>query len=256
MARRRRWLAPTLRLCLLTPQLPLGVPHLVLILAASHRGKGASVLSIYDAFFKFKVHCSSRCGHENSGDHPMAMSSTSAVTPTGSKGLNTATQPSYLSHPQSGSNFTPDSVSHRRGGGSGSFGAGSTSKQSSAARNNQSQRKQHKPSKRSRFADEDAMAESVRIYPLGVKTNILTISECRQVYQQPKGANLYHASHELLPPTQTPISPQPCFKSSIRSTKPNMGSWFRIPCCRQGTIRSCKLQIHCQPQGGLSCAGR
>lgn len=63
---------------------------------------------------------------------------------------------------QTGSISTGDSYGQRRGGGSGSFGAGATSRASPAPRNNQASRKQHRGAKRYKGAvDEDAMAESV-----------------------------------------------------------------------------------------------
>lgn len=56
-----------------------------------------------------------------------------------------------------------DTSGQRRVGGSGSFGAGAASRGSGSPRSSQGQRKQNKSSKRyQRFADEDAMAETVR----------------------------------------------------------------------------------------------
>lgn len=49
-----------------------------------------------------------------------------------------------------------------RSGGTGSFGAGANTRQNTAARNNQSTRKQHKP-RRPRMQDEDADAERVSL---------------------------------------------------------------------------------------------
>lgn len=66
------------------------------------------------------------------------------------------------SQSQSGSSIGAESYPQRRGGGSGSFGAGASSRTTPfAARNNQSVRKQHKGQRRPRLADEDAAAESV-----------------------------------------------------------------------------------------------
>ncbi|KAJ9211609.1 hypothetical protein DTO166G4_6748 [Paecilomyces variotii] len=60
----------------------------------------------------------------------------------------------HSSHPQ------VDSGSQRRPGGSGSFGAGSTSRNTPSPRNNQSRKTQHKRQRRPRLVDEDAYAES------------------------------------------------------------------------------------------------
>ena len=66
------------------------------------------------------------------------------------------------SQSQSGPLVGIEGHTQRRVGGSGSFGVGSTSRSiSSAARNNQSSRKQHKGQRRPRLTDEDAAAESV-----------------------------------------------------------------------------------------------
>ncbi|KAL8719105.1 MAG: hypothetical protein Q9225_003840 [Loekoesia sp. 1 TL-2023] len=62
---------------------------------------------------------------------------------------------------QASSTFNTDNNSQRRSGGSGGFGASSTSRGSpAAARNIQSLKKQHKNQRRPRLADEDAAAES------------------------------------------------------------------------------------------------
>ena len=55
-----------------------------------------------------------------------------------------------------------DVTGQRRSGGSGSFGSGANTRPSASPRNSQGARKQHKSSKRSRLADDDAMALSVR----------------------------------------------------------------------------------------------
>jgi hypothetical protein len=54
----------------------------------------------------------------------------------------------------------------RRSGGTGSFGAGASSRPTAAPRNNQASRKQHKP-RRPRIYDEDAVAEAVSFSKLG-----------------------------------------------------------------------------------------
>lgn len=88
----------------------------------------------------------------------MSNSAPSLVT---SKNTNPPSQIPPPSQSQNNSSFTSE-TSQRRSGGSGSFGAGSTSRATPfAARNNQSFRKQHKGQRRPRLADEDAVAESV-----------------------------------------------------------------------------------------------
>ncbi|MCJ1392741.1 hypothetical protein MMC18_005612 [Xylographa bjoerkii] len=75
-----------------------------------------------------------------------------------------------------------DNFSQRRSGGSGSFGAGaSTRATTSAARNTQGFRKQNKAQRRPRLADEDAAAESVRwiVRDNGLVMSVLT----SQTYQ-------------------------------------------------------------------------
>ncbi|KAL9004596.1 MAG: hypothetical protein Q9188_002605 [Gyalolechia gomerana] len=65
------------------------------------------------------------------------------------------------SQAQASSSFSIENNPQRRSGGTGSFGAGSTSRASpAAARNTQSLKKQHKNQRRPRLADEDAAAES------------------------------------------------------------------------------------------------
>ena len=79
-----------------------------------------------------------------------------------SKIANLTSQIPSPSQSQSGSSIGTESYPQRRGGGSGAFGAGPTSRTTPfAPRNNQSFRKQHKGQRRPRFADEDAVAESV-----------------------------------------------------------------------------------------------
>ncbi|KAI9845671.1 MAG: hypothetical protein M1837_004645 [Sclerophora amabilis] len=75
----------------------------------------------------------------------------------------TNTPPQTNSFTQSQTNVASSSEGHfhRRSGGSGAFGAGSTSRNALyAPRNHQSLRKQHKAQRRPRLADEDAIAES------------------------------------------------------------------------------------------------
>lgn len=64
---------------------------------------------------------------------------------------------------QPSSTAAGDGYGQRRSGGSGSFGAGASTRGTAPPRNNQSSRKQNKNSKKFRSADEDAIAESVCI---------------------------------------------------------------------------------------------
>ena len=81
-----------------------------------------------------------------------------------SKTSNPPSQTPSPSQAQSSSSVAFDGHPQRRSGGSGSFGAGSTSRSSpSTPRNNQSLRKKHKGQRLPRLADEDAFAESVCI---------------------------------------------------------------------------------------------
>ncbi|KAI9708820.1 MAG: hypothetical protein M1820_003775 [Bogoriella megaspora] len=77
-----------------------------------------------------------------------------------SKFTNTSGQLSPA-HSQGNSISSGDNYGQRRAGGSGSFGAGASSRQGAAPRNIQGSRKQHKGSKKTRLTDEDAIAESV-----------------------------------------------------------------------------------------------
>ncbi|KAL8887214.1 MAG: hypothetical protein Q9215_005174 [Flavoplaca cf. flavocitrina] len=88
-------------------------------------------------------------------------SSNSSLPPATSKNASVQTQVPSPSQAQAPSSIGAESHSQRRSGGSGSFGAGSTTRASPAARNNQPLRKQHKGQRRPRLADEDAAAESV-----------------------------------------------------------------------------------------------
>ena len=91
-----------------------------------------------------------------------AMSTNPALSLVTSKNACPPSQTPSPSQSQSGFSLGIESHTQRRAGSSGNFGAGHTSRSaSSAARNNQSLRKQHKGQRRPRLADEDAAAESV-----------------------------------------------------------------------------------------------
>lgn len=123
-----------------------------------------------------------------------------------------STSPAY-SHPGAANTSIPGGV-QRRTGGSGSFGAGSTSRHSPTARNSQPLRKQHKAQRRARLADEDAIAESVSLsfslctfHPAFRWVPCSSLSKGRhEVHQQPQRANLHHASHELFTASTTLLS--------------------------------------------------
>jgi hypothetical protein len=84
------------------------------------------------------------------------MSSNSGQIPGSSKAINIPNQsasPAFHS--------AVDSGSQRRPGGSGSFGAGLTSRNTSSPRNNQSRKSQHKRQRRTRLLDDEEYNESV-----------------------------------------------------------------------------------------------
>ena len=83
------------------------------------------------------------------------MSSTGPSTPTSKVALPSVSV-TFSQAPSTGAS----DLSQRRSGGSGSFGAGASTKVTSQARNNQPLRKQHKAQRRAKLVDEDAIAES------------------------------------------------------------------------------------------------
>lgn len=70
----------------------------------------------------------------------------------------------------------------RRPGGSGSFGAGFTSRNSSGARNNQSRKNQHKNQRRPRVLDDGDYSESVGIPPHPLVSNALNSGVTNNIY--------------------------------------------------------------------------
>lgn len=88
------------------------------------------------------------------------MSSNVTSTASSSKSTNTTSYTTSVSHSQTNAPTSSDSLSQRRAGSSGSFGAGSTTRATTQGRSNQPLRKQHKGQRRPRLADEDAIAES------------------------------------------------------------------------------------------------
>ncbi|KAL8922892.1 MAG: hypothetical protein Q9172_003366 [Xanthocarpia lactea] len=87
-------------------------------------------------------------------------SSNSSLLPTTSKNASVQSQIPSPSQSQATSSLGPENHTQRRSGGTGTFGAGSTTRATPAARNSQPLRKQHKGQRRPRLADEDAAAES------------------------------------------------------------------------------------------------
>ncbi|KAL8912198.1 MAG: hypothetical protein Q9171_002760 [Xanthocarpia ochracea] len=87
-------------------------------------------------------------------------SSNSSLLPTTSKNASVQSQIPSPSQTQATSSLGPENHTQRRSGGTGTFGAGSTTRATPAARNSQPLRKQHKGQRRPRLADEDAAAES------------------------------------------------------------------------------------------------
>lgn len=87
------------------------------------------------------------------------MSSNAGQSPVPSKAINisntSAASTTFHSAP------LPDAGSQRRPGGSGSFGAGHSSRSSATARNNQGRKSQHKRQRKPRLLDDDEYSESV-----------------------------------------------------------------------------------------------
>ncbi|KAE8331264.1 hypothetical protein BDV39DRAFT_6509 [Aspergillus sergii] len=85
------------------------------------------------------------------------MSSNSGQTPTPSKAVNIPNQSGSTTYHSPSS---IDSGSQRRAGGSGSFGAGLTSRNTNTPRSNQSRKSQHKRQRRPRLLDDEEYSES------------------------------------------------------------------------------------------------
>ncbi|KAI9670125.1 MAG: hypothetical protein M1817_004462 [Caeruleum heppii] len=119
---------------------------------------------------------------------------------------NPLSQSSSSTQSQSHSSSSADFPAQRRSGGSGSFGAGSTARNNLASpRNGQSSKKHHKTSKRSRFADEDALAESAAMKSTNSRkgqtsiTHLMTFSLPPR--PQPNQASYHHNRHGRRNPT-------------------------------------------------------
>lgn len=122
----------------------------------------------------------------------MSNSSSSLLT---SKNANVTSQILSPSQSQSGSSIGAESYPQRRGGNSGSFGAGATSRTTPfAARNNQSLRKQHKGQRRPRLADEDAAAESAAMQSTSSRKGQTSITHLMN-FTLPPRPQLHQQSH-------------------------------------------------------------
>ncbi|KAF2503378.1 RING finger domain-containing protein [Lophium mytilinum] len=108
-----------------------------------------------------------------------------------SKAATTAGQLSPAQN-QAGSVAAGDTFGQRRSGGSGSFGAGNTSRASPSPRNAQLVRKQHKGSKRFRATDEDALAESAAMRPFNNRKGQTSITHLMNFSLPPRPPN-YHS---------------------------------------------------------------
>lgn len=164
--------ADTLRPLSVTPivQPPLGVSQNL----NSHTSKRHRVRETFFASFDrrtLKIRPrSGRLEPSTGASHLREMSSGSGLPPSSSKVVSSTNQ-SISPHSQTGpSSFVTESGSQRRTGGSGSFGAGSTSRDAASPRNSQGLRKQsQKSQRRARLADEDAIAESVSIIVFSIR---------------------------------------------------------------------------------------
>ncbi|MCJ1468092.1 hypothetical protein MMC07_006719 [Pseudocyphellaria aurata] len=123
----------------------------------------------------------------------MSNSTSSLLT---SKNGNVTSQNPSPSQSQSASSFIgAESYPQRRGGGSGSFGAGASSRTTPfAARNNQSVRKQHKGQRRPRLADEDAAAESAAMQSASSRKGQTSITHLMN-FTLPPRPHLHQPSH-------------------------------------------------------------
>ncbi|KAK5201537.1 hypothetical protein BJ546DRAFT_993336 [Cryomyces antarcticus] len=120
--------------------------------------------------------------------------SSNAFPAIASKSVNTSGQLSPAQS-QSGSVSTGDSYGQRRGGGSGSFGAGASSRASPAPRKDQNARKQNKGSRRFRLADEDAFAESAAMRSTTGRKGQTSITHLMNFSLPPRPQNHQHFGH-------------------------------------------------------------
>jgi hypothetical protein len=137
------------------------------------------------------------------------MSSIVGQLPGPAKGGNSSNPP--VASPQSAS-VAVDSGSQRRPGGSGSFGAGATSRSAPSARNNQPRKNQHRRQRRPGLGQEDVPEESVSGPPSRIARSmgrrkgevwalIILGGMClgrHEVDNKPQGSDVHHPPDEIL----------------------------------------------------------
>ncbi|KAF2679414.1 hypothetical protein K458DRAFT_490527 [Lentithecium fluviatile CBS 122367] len=112
--------------------------------------------------------------------NPPAIASSSKAAATAGQLSPAQTQPNSIA--------TGDSYGQRRSGGS-SFGAGAATRSSPTPRHGQQARKQNKASKRSRQADEDAIAESLAMRPFSSRKGQTSITHLMNFSLPPRPTN-------------------------------------------------------------------
>ncbi|KAI4238947.1 MAG: hypothetical protein LQ349_000717 [Xanthoria aureola] len=122
-------------------------------------------------------------------------SSNSPLPPPISKNASVQTQTPSPSQAQTTSSFGAENHPQRRNGGTGSFGAGSTTRASPAARNSQPLRKQHKGQRRPRLADEDAAAESAVMQSTRNRKGQTSITHLMNFVLPPRPQNHSHSNN-------------------------------------------------------------
>ncbi|KAL8669549.1 MAG: hypothetical protein Q9168_005868 [Polycauliona sp. 1 TL-2023] len=122
-------------------------------------------------------------------------SSNSSLPPATSKNASVQTQIPSPSQAQAASSLGAESHTQRRSGGTGSSGAGSTTRASPAPRNSQPLRKQHKGQRRPRLADEDAAAESAVMQSTRNRKGQTSITHLMNFVLPPRPQNHYHSSN-------------------------------------------------------------
>ena len=122
------------------------------------------------------------------------MSSNVPTTTLSSKAINAPSHSNSPSYSQTGPTAVSDGVSQKRSGSSGSFGAGSSTRSTPQARNNQPSRKQHKVQRRARLADEDAMAESAAMKSINSRKGQTSITHLMNFSLPPRPYFQQHQS--------------------------------------------------------------
>lgn len=158
------------------------------------------------------------------------MSSSNSSLPAAiSKNASVQTQIPSPSQAQATSSLGAENHPQRRSGGTGSFGAGSTTRASPAARNSQPLRKQNKGQRRPRLADEDAAAESVshghQAGYIAPRTWLMLAG--RYAIHKAQRPDVHHPSHELRSATQTTKS-FPLEQCTQQPPESDLGPWFGL----------------------------